>query len=99
MAFVTTLRPRDAMAGNRYTPASISCVVTGMYAPIGYAPMSASSSTRIPTKVPSRIAPISTNCTCARPCVRFNMLSVRDSCQRIGRPTICAARPTARYSG
>ena len=66
---------------------------------MGYAPMSASSSTRIPTSVPSRIDPISTNCTWARPCVRLSMLSLRDSCQRTGRPTICAARPTARYSG
>ena len=61
--------------------------------------MSASRSARTPTIVPSRLAPISTSCTCARPCVRPSIDSDRVSTQRIGRPSFAAATATAWYSG
>ena len=53
----------------------------------------------MPTTVPSRFAPISTRCTCARPWLRFSMLSDRVSAQRTGRPSAFAAAATIANSG
>ncbi len=74
-------------------------MVSGRNAPIGYAPMSASRSARRPTIVPSRVAPISTSCTCARPCVSARSPSERDSVHRTGPPNRLEAAATAMYSG
>ena len=98
MVFVTTLRPLLTIRGIRYGPLSISWVVPGMNAPIGYAPMSASNSAWSPTSVPSRVAPSSTVWICARPWVSETIDSDRVSRHRTGLPSRAAIAATAWYS-
>ena len=75
-------------------------VTIGMNIPrIGYAPTSACPRTRRPVNVPSRVAPSSTSCTCARPCVMPSRFSRRVSVQRTARPTLCARPAIMSCSG
>jgi hypothetical protein len=61
---VSAINAWNSIAGMRYVPDAMKRVTIGTNAPrIGYAPTSATPTTRKPTTVPSRRAPISTSCT------------------------------------
>ena len=86
--------------GMSYTPDAITIVIAGSPAPMsGYAPLSWLMVMCNPTMRPSRVAPISTDCSCPRPWPIATRFSLRVSAHRTGRPSSRASHAVRISSG